>query len=190
MSRHRMRSVGVTAAVLFVVVAPLTSWAAIGSLTRSPDGGSVEGSARTLALPSEAGAVLSEEQAEVLPHGEMAYELVGGRSVLVRPDEQLPEVVTAEVSAEVARIAGLPAVAEARAEADELAERVSDATGKNVIIVYRSDDEPDGAVRWRHTRAEETDVLASSDIGAVTARLESWIERQPNAETFEVILPR
>lgn len=190
MGRHRMRSVGVAAAVAFVVVAPLTSWAAIGSLTRASDGGSVEGSARTLALPSEAGAVLSEEQAEVLPHGEMAYELVGGRTVLVRPDEQLPDVVTAEVSAEAARIAELSAAAEARAEADELAERVSDATGKNVIIVYQADERPGGAVRWQHTRAAETDVLASTDIDAVTERLHAWIDRQPNAATYEVILPR
>ena len=176
-------TVAVVGAVAILVAAPLTSCGALGSLTRgSTESHSAGSVADTLALPTEAGAVVSEEQAQLLPEGQVAYELVSGPTVLVRTDAALPSVVTADVLAVSAELEQEPG--EASDDAAALAHLASDTTGKNIIIVFEDDE--DGT--WTHTRAEDVPVSRSTDVARVTRHLEEWIAVQDEPGSYEILV--
>lgn len=181
--RHAI-TVAVVGALAILVAAPLTSCGALGSLTRgSTESHSAGSVADTLALPTEAGAVVSEEQAQLLPEGQVAYQLVSGPTVLVRTDAALPSVVTADVLAVSAALEQQPGPAEASDDAVALAQLASDTTGKNIIIVF----EDEGGT-WTHTRVEDVPVPRSMDVERLTRQLEEWIAAQDEPGLFEILV--
>jgi hypothetical protein len=185
--RHAV-TVAIGGAIAILVAAPLTSCGALGSLTRgSAESASAVSVADTLALPTEVGEVVTEEQAPLLPEGQLAYELVSGPTVLVRTDAALPPAVTADVlavSATLGKDAGSTSAADAAAE---LAQHASDTTGKNIIIVFQDDDAPSPGV-WTHTRAADVPVPRSRDRERVTRHLQEWVAAQPAPASFEIIV--
>ena len=185
--RHAI-TVAVVGALAILFAAPLTSCGALGSLTRgSTESHSAGSVADTLALPTEAGAVVSEEQAPLLPEGQVAYELVSGPTVLVRTDAALPPAVTADVLAVSAELEQEPGPRTAADDAVSLAQLASDTTGKNIIIVFEDDG---GAApgTWTHTRAEDAPVARSTDVERVTRQLEAWIAAQDEPGSYEILV--
>ncbi|MEP7763383.1 hypothetical protein [Sanguibacter sp. 25GB23B1] len=185
--RHAI-TVAIVGAVAILVAAPLTSCGALGSLTRgSAESHSAVSVADSLALPTEVGEVVSEEQAPLLPEGQVAYELDSGPTVLVRTDAALPPAVTADVlavSATLSKDAGSETAADTAAD---LAQHASDTTGKNIIIVFQDDDGPAPGV-WTHTRAADVPVPRSTDLERVTRHLEDWVAAQAAPASFEIIV--
>lgn len=181
-------TVAVVGALAILVAAPLTSCGALGSLTRgSTESHSARSVADSLALPTQAGELLREEQAPLLPEGQVAYELESGPTVLVRADAALPPAVTADVAAASAEIPPEPGSPTAAVRAESLAEHASDMTGKTIIIVFR-DDTDDAASTWTHTRAGEVPVPPSTDERRVTRGLEEWVATQDEPESYEILV--
>lgn len=185
--RHAI-TVAIGGALAILFAAPLTSCGALGSLTRgSTESTSAVSVADTLALPTEVGDVVTEEQAPLLPEGQVAYELVSGPTVLVRTDAALPPAVTADVLAVSATLAKDSGAQTAASTAADLAQHASDTTGKTIIIVFQDDDGPAPDV-WTHTRAADVPVPRSTDRERVTRHLEEWVATQPSPASFEIIV--
>lgn len=181
-------TVAVVGALAILGAAPLTSCGALGSLTRgAAESHSTDSVASTLTLPTQAGAVVTQEQAPLLPEGQVAYELVSGPTVLVRTDAALPPAVTADVLAVSDTFEGASSAPGARAQARDLAQHASDMTGKNVVIVFWDDDGPASAA-WSHTRTHDVAVPRSTDAQRVVAHLEEWVVEQDAPESFEIIV--
>lgn len=181
-------TVAVLGALAILAAAPLTSCGALGSLTRgAAESHSADSVASTLTLPTQAGAVVTREQASLLPEGQVAYELGSGPSVLVRTDAALPPAVTADVLAVSDTLEADASASGARGQARDLAQHASDMTGKNVVIVFWDDDGP-ATPAWSHSRTRDVVVPRSSDPQRVVAHLEEWVADQDAPESFEIIV--
>jgi hypothetical protein len=176
----------VATTLTFVVVATLTCGVVFSSLALGTEQTvTVEGTAEGLSIPSEVGDPVEEAQLDVLATGQSAYELAEGDAVLVAAEEALPPVVVEEVKSELTAVA---VTDDARAQAQALADQVSDDTGRSVILVFQEPDSTTGVVRWTHTQVRQIEPFVSTTQESVVASLRAWIAQQAKPERFEIIL--
>lgn len=178
---------GAVATTLTVVVlATLTCGMAVTSLSRGGEQTvTVEGTADGLDIPSEVGDSVEDAQLDVLATGQSAYELAEGEAVLVAAEEALPPVVVEEVKSELTAVAVTP---DAREQAQTLADQVSDATGKSVILVFQEPESGTGTVHWTHTQVRGIEPFVAITEESVVASLEAWVAQQAKPEGYEIIL--
>lgn len=171
------------AALTVVMVATLTSSVAFTSLTRGTADVVVEAPDAPAEIPTEVGDLVAAAQAEALSAGQSAYTLEEGEKVLVEATEALPEVVVEEVKSELTKAVIAKSSGE---QAQNLADQVSDSTGKSVILVFQETNS-DGILTWTHTKVKGIEPFADPSQDLVITLLNTWISAQDVPESFEII---
>ncbi len=140
-----------------------------------------------------AGDTVTEEQAEELAEGQVAYPLASGERVVVEATAPLPDAVRADmVAAVTAGVSPLTSGFDAYAFAMSYTKSASAAAGKNVLVVFLSplasfgDEEPHPI--WITKGTMNPPIQATLGLEEQIANVEAFIAAQPDPSLWDYVV--
>lgn len=144
-------------------------------------------------VSATAGDTVTEEQAEGLPEGQVAYPLASGEHVVVEATAPLPDAVRADMTAAVtAGVGPLTDGFSAYAFALSYVKSASTSAGKNVLIVFHNplgsfgDEEPYPI--WITKGTMPAAIQGTLGLEEQIANVEAFIAAQPDPSLWDYVV--